>query len=227
MTKRDRNCGENTGGRGADGKFGPGNPNKPKGVRHMATLAADRLLVGGAVSKLTQKQGCFVKEYLQDLNATQAAIRAGYSPRTAKQMGTENLAKPVLAAAIQKAMAERAKRTEIDADYVLNSIRETMERCKQAEPVRYQNGDPVMIDTPDGEIVPAYKFDSTAVLKGAELLGRHLAMFTDRAVVDMNHGLKKMTDDELLARAQKLALGLGIKLPPTLLKPAKHRSGGG
>jgi len=179
--------------------------------------------VAETMSKLTPKQGCFVKEYLQDLNATQAAIRAGYSPRTAKQMGTENLAKPVLAAAIQKAMAERAKRTEIDADYVLNSIRETMERCKQAEPVRYQNGDPVMIDTPDGEIVPAYKFDSTAVLKGAELLGRHLAMFTDKAVVDATHSMEKMNDDELLAKLQKLAAGLGITLPPNLLKPARHQ----
>ncbi len=182
--------------------------------------------VAETMSKLTQKQGCFVKEYLQDLNATQAAIRAGYSPRTAKQMGTENLAKPVLAAAIQKAMAERAKRTEIDADYVLNSIRETMERCKQAEPVRYKNGDPVMIDTPDGEIVPAYKFDSTAVLKGAELLGRHLAMFTDKAVVDMTHNLDNEDDDALMARMNKLADGLGITLPENLLKPARHQGTG-
>jgi phage terminase small subunit len=179
--------------------------------------------VAETMSKLTPKQGCFVKEYLQDLNATQAAIRAGYSPRTAKQMGTENLAKPVLAAAIQKAMAERAKRTEIDADYVLNSIRETMERCKQAEPVRYQNGDPVMIDTPDGEIVPAYKFDSTAVLKGAELLGRHLAMFTDKAVVDLNHGLQEMDDDALDAHARQLADRLGAKLPEQLITPTKVR----
>ena len=198
----------------------------PRGKRDKATRVAEERQEGKTMSKLTPKQEMFAKEYLQDLNATQAAIRAGYSPRTAKQMGTENLAKPVLAAAIQKAMAERAKRTEIDADYVLNSIRETMERCKQAEPVRYQNGDPVMIDTPDGEIVPAYKFDSTAVLKGAELLGRHLAMFTDRAVVDMNHGLKEMTDDELLARAKKLADGLGITLPAALLKPAKHQGSG-
>ncbi len=98
-----------------------------------------------------------------------------------------------------------------------------MERCKQAEPVRYQNGDPVMIDTPDGEIVPAYKFDSTAVLKGAELLGRHLAMFTDKAVVDMTHNLDNEDDDALMARMNKLADGLGITLPANLLKPAKHQ----
>ena len=74
------------------------------------------------MDKITPKQQRFVSEYLIDLNATQAAIRAGYSPRTAKQMGTENLAKPVLAAAIQKAMAERGKRTEIEADDVIREL---------------------------------------------------------------------------------------------------------
>ena len=54
---------------------------------------------------------------------------------------------------------------------------ETMERCKQAEPVVYQNGDPVMINTPDGEIARAYKFNAGGVLRGAELLGRHLAIW--------------------------------------------------
>ena len=65
-----------------------------------------------------------------------------------------------------------------------------MERCGQAEPVVYQNGDPVMIDTPDGEIARAYKFDASAVLKGAELLGRHLAMFTDKKTVTVHDGDK-------------------------------------
>ena len=74
------------------------------------------------MDKITPKQQRFVSEYLIDLNATQAAIRAGYSPRTAKQMGTENLAKPVLAAAIQKAMADRGKRTEIEADDVIREL---------------------------------------------------------------------------------------------------------
>ena len=140
--------------------------------------------------KLTAKQDRFVAEYLIDLNATQAAIRAGYSEKTAKQMGTENLAKPAIAAAIAAGQAERAERTEITQDYVLTTIRKTMERCGQAEPVVYQNGDPVMIDTPDGEIAPAYKFDASAVLKGAELLGRHLAMFTDKKTVTHHDGDK-------------------------------------
>ena len=137
---------------------------------------------------LTLKQEAFVSEYLVDLNATQAAIRAGYSEKTAQMIGSENLSKPMVAAAIASAQAERSERTEITQDYVLTSIRETMERCKQAKPVTYQSGDPVLIDTPDGDIAPAYKFDAGAVLKGAELLGRHLAMFTDNKTVTHHDG---------------------------------------
>ncbi len=56
-----------------------------------------------STKNLTPKQLRFIDEYLIDLNATQAAIRAGYSPRTARQIGDENLSKPVIAAAVAKA----------------------------------------------------------------------------------------------------------------------------
>lgn len=68
---------------------------------------------------MTKKQKRFVEEYLIDLNATQAAIRAGYSPDTAQQIGSENLSKPVISSAISKAMAERSRRTGVNADRVL------------------------------------------------------------------------------------------------------------
>lgn len=71
---------------------------------------------------MTKKQKRFVEEYLIDLNATQAAIRAGYSPHTAKDIGCENLAKPNIAAAISQAMAERSKRTGINQDRVLQEL---------------------------------------------------------------------------------------------------------
>ena len=69
--------------------------------------------------KLTAKQQRFVDEYLIDLNATQAAIRAGYSENTAGEMGWENLKKPQIAAAIEAAKAERSEKTRIDANWVL------------------------------------------------------------------------------------------------------------
>lgn len=72
--------------------------------------------------QLKGKQAAFVEEYLKDLNATQAAIRAGYSPKTAGQIGDENLKKPKIAAAIEKAKAERSERTKIDADWLLTRL---------------------------------------------------------------------------------------------------------
>lgn len=68
---------------------------------------------------LTDKQRRFVDEYLVDLNATQAAIRAGYSEKTANEQGNRLLAKVSIATAIQDAMKARGKRTQITADKVL------------------------------------------------------------------------------------------------------------
>lgn len=129
---------------------------------------------------MTPKQQRFVDEYLIDLNATQAAIRAGYSEKTAGQIGEENLKKPEIAALVQAAMDARSERTEITADYVLQSIVSTMERCKQVQPVFDRKGDPVEVETPDGGVARAYTFNAAGVLKGAELLGKHLKLFTDR-----------------------------------------------
>ncbi|MBH9407538.1 terminase small subunit [Pseudomonas aeruginosa] len=76
---------------------------------------------------LTKKQRLFVDEYLLDLNATQAAIRAGYSTRRATEIGYQLLPRPEVAQAIQAAMAERSKRTEVEADYVIRRLRESDE----------------------------------------------------------------------------------------------------
>jgi phage terminase small subunit len=124
----------------------------------------------GDPSKLTEKQRQFVREFLVDLNATQAAIRCGYSPKAAKQQGSRLLTYANVIAAIEIAKTERAKRKNIDQDYVLDVIQKTIERCSQAEPVLDREGNPT------GE----YKFDSSAVLKGAELLGRHLGTWNDK-----------------------------------------------
>ena len=73
-------------------------------------------------TKLTAKQEAFCQEYLIDLNATQAAARAGYSPKTAHVIGQENLRKPAISARIGEAMAERERRVHITQDRVLQEL---------------------------------------------------------------------------------------------------------
>lgn len=71
---------------------------------------------------LTDKQEMFCREYLIDLNATQAAIRAGYSEKTARATGSENLSKPDIQEFIATLKLARNEKAEIDADYVLHRL---------------------------------------------------------------------------------------------------------
>lgn len=86
-----------------------------KGQRRIA-------MAGRKKDHLTAKQQRFVEEYLIDLNATQAAIRAGYSKKTAGAIGVENLKKPLIATAISEGRKKQAERTEITADKVLAEL---------------------------------------------------------------------------------------------------------
>jgi len=83
--------------------------------------------------KLTAKQEMFCKEYLIDLNATQAAIRAGYSEKTAKDIACQNLAKLNIQEKISKLKAEREDRVLCDADWVLRNAMEMFHITKQAQ----------------------------------------------------------------------------------------------
>lgn len=92
---------------------------------------------------LTPKQERFVAEYLIDLNATQAAIRAGYSAKTAGAVGHENLRKPEISKAVQEAMKAREQRTEITQDRVLQELAK----------LGFANMQDYMRITPEGEPV--------------------------------------------------------------------------
>jgi phage terminase small subunit len=108
-----------------------------------------------ANGKLTRKQARFVQEYLVDPNATQAAIKARYSKKSAGSIGFENLKKPEMQEAIEKAQQELAKRVNRTADDVLTDIFRIGRKAEEA-----------------GEFNPA--------LKAAELEGKHLGMFTNK-----------------------------------------------
>ena len=127
-----------------------------------------------AERKLDAREAIFVDEYLIDLDVERAAKAAGYSDSMAKskayQWVSGGKVKPHVFEAVKKRMLERQKRVEVSQDYVLNTIIETIERCKQAEPVK----------DAEGNLTGEYSFDAKAVLKGAELLGRHLGTWNDK-----------------------------------------------
>jgi phage terminase small subunit len=127
-----------------------------------------------AAVTLTVKQRRFVEEYLVDLNATKAAIRAGYSERTAHSAGPRLLENVEVSTAIRIGMDARAERTRITADDVIATIEQTIRRCAQTESVRDARGNAI-----EGK----YTFDAKNVLRGCELLGRHLGLFKERPEV--------------------------------------------
>lgn len=124
---------------------------------------------------MTDKQSIFVQEYLKDLNATQAAIRAGYSAHTAYSIGQENLNKPEIKQAIDAAMSERQQRTELTQDYVLHNLQEIAERCMQKRPVMVKG---VQAVDEDGNHL--WTFDAKSAIRAFELLGKHMGMFNDK-----------------------------------------------
>lgn len=132
--------------------------------------------------KLTDKQAAFVREYLVDLNATQAAIRAGYSERTASRIGPQLLGKTWVREAIEKAQAKRARRVEVTQDYVLSNLVEVVERTMQRAPVLDRKGEQVT----DEEGRAVWTFDAKGANRALELLGKHLGIFTDKVKAEVS-----------------------------------------
>ena len=149
-----------------------------------------------ATRKLTPKQAAFVEEHAIDMNATQAAIRAGYSAKTAGWIGPQLLAKTHIAEAIAKARVDRSIRTEVTADRVIQEL------------ARIAFADPRKLFTPEGTLKPLDQIDDDTrgalaieVFQGTDAdgnptfsrkvkfadklvaldkLARHLGMFNDK-----------------------------------------------
>ncbi len=134
-------------------------------------------------AKLTPKQERFISEYLVDLNATQAAIRAGYSRNSARQIGVENLSKPVIAAAVAKAKQERCEATRIDAEWVLREAVALYERCiGEVRPALHPKSRRQMRDS-DGNLL--FTFQAATAARVLELIGKHteIAAFKDHLAI--------------------------------------------
>ncbi len=127
-----------------------------------------------STKNLTPKQQCFIEEYLIDLNATQAAIRAGYSPRTARAIACENLAKPDIQEAIAEAKRERSEATKIDAEYVLRRLHQIVERCLQeVKPALHPKTRRQLKDEGGNAL---YNFNATGANQALALLGKHVSV---------------------------------------------------
>ena len=160
--------------------------------------------------RLTQKQRRFVQEYLVDLNATQAAVRAGYSERTAHVQGPRLLGNVRVQVAIREALKKREQRTEITQDRVLTElakigfadIRDYLEYKTEKTVVAYgDDGEPIIdyrqiIDVIDSKDVDTsviqevsiskdgtFKFKLYDKQKALNDIGRHLGMFVDKTEV--------------------------------------------
>ncbi len=158
------------------------------------------------MAALTAKQQRFCDEYLIDLNATQAAIRAGYSKKTARVIGQENLLKPAIRDYIEKRMAEKEKALIADQDEVMKYLTSVMRRelCEHVvvtlveEQSTYEpDGEGKMrkqttkTEKPEIVEIPARLADAN---KAAELLGKAYALFTDKLEADMDMELNITVD---------------------------------
>lgn len=143
---------------------------------------------------LTEKQKRFCDEYLVDLNGTQAAIRAGYSEKTAKQIAQQNLTKLDIQEYIKKRMAEKEDTLIAKQDEVLQTLTRVLRRqemdtvvvtCKERSSGYDENGKKVIVEKEAPRVVqiPTRVNDLN---KAAELLGRRYGLYTEKIETDVD-----------------------------------------
>ena len=142
------------------------------------------------MEKMTPKMKRFCDEYLIDLNATQAAIRAGYSKKTANRIGTENLSKPVIKAYIDERMKSKESKLIADQDEVLEYLTAVLRGKTQSEVVVVENIGDFMSEARAMQKAP----DEKERLKAAELLGKRYGLYTEKIEADVDMDLNISVD---------------------------------
>lgn len=137
---------------------------------------ASLLMKGSDGMKLTAKQERFVQEYLIDLNATQAAIRAGYSRKTAGVIGVENLKKPYIREAIEEKLKQIDDEKTADAKEIREFWTRVMRGDEKETVLRY--------DSEGHQVETEISVSMKDRIKASEMLGKSFAMFTDK--IDSN-----------------------------------------
>ena len=141
---------------------------------------------------MTEKQKRFCEEYLIDLNATQAALRAGYSEKTAYSIGNENLKKPEIQEYIQKRLKEKEDALIAKQDEVLKTLTAVMRREKletvvvtcKARKSHYDDKGKKVTDEAELPICVEIPTKVSDVNKAAEMLGKYYALFTDKTQIE-------------------------------------------
>lgn len=168
------------------------------------------------LGKLTAKQRRFCEEYLIDLNATQAAIRAGYSVHTANRIASENLLKPDIQSKIEKLMIERSQRTAINQDKVIQELSKiafsNISDYLKVEDNRVEVFDTDKIHKEMLAVIAEIKQTDSKLsiklhdkLRALDLIGRHLGMFKDKLELSgelHNNPFEGLTTEELKAIIQ-------------------------
>ena len=149
------------------------------------------------VPVLRPRQQRFVAEYMVDLNATQAAIRAGYSKRTAKSVGHENLTKPDIAAAIETGQKVIAEGVGLSADWVVQRLMEIVDCTMQRVPVLGK----------DGRATGQWQFEAAHAINALRELGKHLPGFypTERNLVPVEITGQVQVSNESVLRSELTA----------------------
>ena len=142
------------------------------------------------MAKLTAKQQRFCDEYLIDLNATQAAIRAGYSEKNARNIASENLAKPNIKEYIEKRMAAKEKALIADQDEVLRYLTSVLRGESQSTEIVVEGCGDGYSEARTIKKEPSEKDK----LKAAELLGKRYGLYTDRVETEVDMELNISID---------------------------------
>ena len=157
------------------------------------------------MTSLNKKQQCFCEEYIVDLNATQAAIRAGYSKRTAGVQAHALLKLPKIAQVVEELIAARSRKTALTAEWVLEQAKRVYTRCmEEVSPVMIGSGeDARQMEDDDGNKV--FKFEHSGANKALEIIGRHVDIqaFKDNVEVTVNDDLPDKME-KAMARAVDL-----------------------
>lgn len=134
------------------------------------------------------KRDVFCEQYIIDHNATQAAIRAGYSPRSAGTHGSRLLDDPKVQARIGMLEAAAAADAHVDATWVLIRLKHVAEACMREDPIYEPDENGMLIQT------GTKKMDSSGANKALELLGKYIGMFADKVQLSAPEGIRIQYD---------------------------------